>query len=277
MSNAEETALSIWPQSGAGVLSQLQLSLLTDHDDDDDVAAEIINECPPGLYWCKDSCYSHNICLMTRNQEGDNHPRVPGVDFNVLSSMLEPQLLQQVQIFMSNITVLHFTFQGDLRIRLNGPQTINIGEEIPVELVVENQDNQVRDTTIKILSNEKYTLPASRPSYKLTLQAHQRRSFHMSVKPIVRGDVRIIVMVDDIVHHLDVYVHVPGYSQSQHTSLMLDHSHHNRYSKHYIRVSNRTNNRVRLTVSGDTLGPLLFDEIPPSVSYRLFVDYNEFN
>ena len=98
VSNSEMTALSIWPQSGAGVLSQLHLSLLSDNnddDDDDDDDSETISECPHGLFRCLDTCYSQNVCLVN-HQLVTTHERIPGVDFNILSSMIEPQDTVQV-------------------------------------------------------------------------------------------------------------------------------------------------------------------------------------
>ena len=156
-------------------------------------------------------------------------------------------------------------FQGDLKIKLNSPKNVNIGEQIPAELVIENLSDQVAEASIKVLSNEKYSLPATRTSFKLTLQAKQKRNFPLSIKPIVTGTVQLMMLINDQPHHHDVEVNVPGYHQSHHTSLTLDLTHHNRYSQHHLLVNNRTNNRVRISVTGDIVGPLLLDELKPTV------------
>ena len=93
-----DAVVSIWPQSGETDLDQLQLSLLTDNDDHQDNDTGTIKECPQGLYWCRDTCHSQNICLEIRNKPAgkQHHRKLIGEDFNVVSTMLDSKFFIQV-------------------------------------------------------------------------------------------------------------------------------------------------------------------------------------
>ena len=98
MSSYDDAAVSIWPQSGEANLSQLHLSLLTDNDNDyhADNDTETSIECPPSLYWCRDTCYSPNICQKIANDDGQLYQQIYGTDFNLISSMFEQTFMNQV-------------------------------------------------------------------------------------------------------------------------------------------------------------------------------------
>ena len=105
LSPGGQTALSIWPQSGEADLSQLQLSLLTDtggsndSNDSDDSNDTSTWPCPRGhgdLRWCRDTCYSGNVCDQDGQEEDTQTGHVYGVDSNILSTMFEDPVALQV-------------------------------------------------------------------------------------------------------------------------------------------------------------------------------------
>ena len=108
-----DAVVSIWPQSGETDLDQLQLSLLTDNDDHQDNDSGTIKECPQGLYWCRDTCHSQNICLEIRNKPADKsiQRKIIREDFNVLSTMLEPKFFIQVLFSIFFIVFLKIVFK----------------------------------------------------------------------------------------------------------------------------------------------------------------------
>lgn len=82
----------------------------------------------------------------------------------------------------------------------------------------------------------------------------------------MKGDVRVMMTISNKPHHHDIKVRVPGYQETQHTSLLLDLTHHNRYTQHHLLVKNATNNVVKISVTGDVVGPFLLEDLKPSVS-----------
>ena len=82
----------------------------------------------------------------------------------------------------------------------------------------------------------------------------------------MKGDVRVMMTISNIPHHHDIKVGVPGYQEKEHTSLLLDLTHHNRYMQHHLSVRNTTNNVVKVSVTGDVVGPYLLQDLKPSVS-----------
>ena len=98
MSSKDDAAVSIWPQSGEANLSQLHLSLLTDNDNDyhADNDTETSIECPPSLYWCRDTCYSSNICQKNTNDDDQLYQQIYGTDFNLISTMFDQNFMNQV-------------------------------------------------------------------------------------------------------------------------------------------------------------------------------------
>ena len=106
-------AVSIWPQSGEANLSQLHLSLLTDNDNDyhADNDTETSIECPPSLYWCRDTCYSPNICQKNTNDDDQLYQQIYGTDFNLISSMFDQNFMNQVCCFFNEFTS-YFKYSG---------------------------------------------------------------------------------------------------------------------------------------------------------------------
>ena len=96
MSSKDDAAVSIWPQSGEANLSQLHLSLLTDNDYHADNDTETSIECPPSLYWCRDTCYSSNICQKNTNDDDQLYQQIYGTDFNLISTMFDQNFMNQV-------------------------------------------------------------------------------------------------------------------------------------------------------------------------------------
>ena len=59
--------VSVWPQSGQAdpsVVASLQVRLVSDQERREETE-EVVGGCPAGLYWCGDTCYSHNVCHQT--------------------------------------------------------------------------------------------------------------------------------------------------------------------------------------------------------------------
>ena len=96
--------------------------------------------------------------------------------------------------------------------------------------------------------------------------SNNSRSLLFHVTPIVMGDVRVMMTISNNPHHHDIKVGVSGFQETQHTSLLLDLTHHNRYTQHHLSVQNATNNAVKISVTGDVVGPFLFKALKPSVS-----------
>ena len=99
---------------------------------------------------------------------------------------------------------------------------------------------------------------------KLTTLIYSRSLiFHIS--PKVQGSIKILLTISEKLHHHDLIVSAPGYMESEHTSLLLDLTQHNTYSQYHLFIQNVTNNLVKLSLTGDTLGPLLLNEVKTSV------------
>ena len=91
------------------------------------------------------------------------------------------------------------------------------------------------------------------------------RSLIFHISPIVQGSIKILLTISEKLHHHDLIVTAPGYTESEHTSLLLDLTQHNTYSQYHLFIQNVTNNLVKLSLTGDTLGPLLLNEVKTSV------------
>ena len=98
--------------------------------------------------------------------------------------------------------------------------------------------------------------------------------FHLS--PLVQGSIKLMMTVSEKPLHHDLIVTAPGYLESEHTSLLLDLSQHNTYSQHHLFIRNVTNNLVKLSLTGDTLGPLLLNEVKTTVRAFKAKYWNEF-
>ena len=83
--------------------------------------------------------------------------------------------------------------------------------------------------------------------------------------PLVSGDVEFMITVSEISYHHEFHVDLPGHYETQHTSLLLDLTHHNSYTQHHLVVKNATNNMVKLSVTGGIVGPMLVEEMKTSV------------
>ena len=91
------------------------------------------------------------------------------------------------------------------------------------------------------------------------------RSLIFHITPLVQGSIKLMMTVSEKPQHHDLLVTAPGYLESEHTSLLLDLTQHNTYSQHHLFIQNVTNNLVKLSLTGDTLGPLLLNEVKTSV------------
>lgn len=68
-----------------------------------------------------------------------------------------------------------FIFQGDIKVRVNGAQFANIGEKVPIEVVVENLSNDTTDVLVLVMKSNNYVIDSASSSYKLTIQKEKKR------------------------------------------------------------------------------------------------------
>ena len=106
-------AVSVWPQSGQADLARLGLSLLSDQEKEEE-KEETVGDCPPGLYWCRDTCYSHSVCYQSPQSQANLL-----TDTNLISGMFQdsPSLSNPDQR------------QGVLKLNIIGPSYCKVGEE----------------------------------------------------------------------------------------------------------------------------------------------------
>ena len=195
--------MSIWPQSGEADLSQLQLSLLTDtggsNDSNDSNGSNGYNDtstwpCPRGhgdLRWCRDTCYSGHVCDQDSQEEDTQIGHVYGVESNILSTIFEDHVALQVSTLNTlkivdylDISLKYFLFlifytallQAALEVRMLGPQTAYVGEELPVEIVIENTaEGPAREVEVAVASSKEYSIGSQTANHKMSIRGKERR------------------------------------------------------------------------------------------------------
>ena len=84
-----------------------------------------------------------------------------------------------------------------------------------------------------------------------------------------QGEVRLVVTVGGVRHQHLLLAVSPGNTVTQHTSLLVDLTHHNTWTQHHLAINNNTlNTIVTLSVTGDILGPLILQHIKPAVRIK---------
>ena len=83
------------------------------------------------------------------------------------------------------------------------------------------------------------------------------------------GEVVLLLTVAGVRHLHTFLSRGPGVPQCDHTSIMMDLTHHNTWTQHHLNINNNSNNILTLSVTGDTLGPLVLDQLKPAVSFRI--------
>ena len=187
--------MAIWPQSGEADLSQLQLSLLTDtggsNDSNDSNGSNDSDDtstwpCPRGhgdLRWCRDTCYSGHVCDQDSQEEDTQTGHVYGVDSNILSTMFEDHVALQVSALNTlkmvdclDISSYFTLLQAALQVRMLGPQTAYVGEELPVEIVIENTaEGPAREVEVAVASSKEYSIGSQRADHKMSIRGKERR------------------------------------------------------------------------------------------------------
>ena len=242
-------AVSVWPQSGQADLARLGLSMLSDQEEEEEEEKEeekeeTVGDCPPGLYWCRDTCYSHSVCYQSPQSQANLL-----TDTNLRSGMFElsPSLTDQRQ--------------GGLKVNIIGPSDCKVGEEIPVEVVVETEE------TVEIVVVPSHQYQVSQPVRQFRLEGGQRRSLVLWVEVRSQGEVSLVLTVGGVRHQHLLQALSPAKTRTEHTSLLVDLTHHNTWTQHHLAINNSSHhNVITLSVTGDILGPLILQHIKPPVS-----------
>ena len=234
--------VSVWPQSGQAdpsVVPSLQVRLVSDQERREETE-EVVGGCPAGLYWCGDTCYSHNVCHQTEATS------LPTGHTNLRAAMF--------------VSEEERPCENGLKVRIIGPAEVKVEDEISLEVILENCQSEERRVDIMLGRSHQYEV--SHSVHTVSLAEGERRS--VSVWAVVRceGEVRLVMTVSGLRHVHSLQASGPGYPQTEHTSLMLDLSHHNSWTQHHLNVNNITNNILTLSVTGDSLGPLLLNLRP---------------
>ena len=89
------------------------------------------------------------------------------------------------------------------------------------------------------------------------------------VTPLVAGPVRVRAAVCGAEHGLEVLVGVAGRRAQHHTALLVELGQHAALAQHSLQLgSGALANTLTISVTGDTVGPLLLGELqPPVTSY----------
>ena len=244
-------AVSVWPQSGQADLARLGLSLLSDQEEEEEgrekEEEETVGDCPPGLYWCRDTCYSHSVCYQSPQSQATLQ-----TDTNLRSGQFEDSPSDQDQR------------QGGLKVNIIGPSDCKVGEEIPVEVVVESEET-VETVEIVVVPSHQYQV--SQPVRQLRVEGGQRRSLVVWLEVRSQGEVSLVLTVGGVRHQHLLQALSPGNTRTEHTSLLVDLTHHNTWAQHHLAINNNSlDNIITLSVTGDILGPLILQHIKPPVS-----------
>ena len=92
------------------------------------------------------------------------------------------------------------------------------------------------------------------------------------VTPLVAGPVRVRAAVCGAEHGLEVAVGVAGRRAAHHTALLVELGQHAALAQHSLQLgSGALANTLTISVTGDTVGPLLLGELQPPVTSYFFV------
>ena len=63
-----------------------------------------------------------------------------------------------------------------LQVRMLGPQTAYVGEELPVEIVIENTaEGPAREVEVAVASSKEYSIGSQRADHKMSIRGKERR------------------------------------------------------------------------------------------------------
>ena len=102
-----------------------------------------------------------------------------------------------------------------------------------------------------------------------TLTPVAARSVTVRVTALVAGPVMVRAAVCGSEHGLEVLVRLPGRRAAHHTALLVELGQHAALAQHSLQLgSGALANTLTISVTGDTVGPLLLGELqPPVTSY----------
>ena len=247
-------AVSVWPQSGQADLAKLGLALLSDQKkEEEEEEEERVGNCPLGLYWCRDTCYTHSVCYQSPHR-----PTPDLTDSDLRSGMSEDSRPDQSQ--------------GGLKVDIVGPSECKVGEEIPVEVVVETEESQ---QTVEIVVVPSHQYQVSQPVRQLSVVRGEVRSLVVWLEVRSQGEVPLLLTVGGQSHRHLLQAVRPGNTRTEHTSLLVDLTHHNTWAQHHLAINNHSlNTIITLSVTGDILGPLILEHIKPPVSLLSLPSYH---
>ena len=206
-----------------------------------------MGDCPPGLYWCRDTCYSHTVCYHSPHRPGPHQS-----DSNLVSEMFENSRPDQDQS------------QEGLKVVIAGPEQCKVGEEIPLEVVVEGGQE---GGTVEVVVVPSIQYQVRQPVRQLGLVGGEKSSLVIWVEVRSQGEVRLLVTVGGESHQHLLQVVSPANTETEHTSLLVDLTHHNTWTQHHLAINNQSDHTtITLSLSGDILGPLILQHLESPVS-----------
>ena len=178
-----------------------------------------------------------------------------------------------------------------LQLTVSGPKNCRVGEEISIEVNVKNEGHSDIMVDIFMPQSDKYQfvltdgeiLGLDGKHLQILIESSNWRTVLVPVRPYKLGlvDVRVTVSSAGVsqshVHSFHgMAVIDTGFTQSHHTSTQVDLS-HNSYSLQYLTVDPLGDNSCTFSITGDTLGPFLEEEVQPAVCnhsqlYSLYYD-----
>jgi hypothetical protein len=164
-----------------------------------------------------------------------------------------------------------------LKLTVSGPKNCRVGEEISIEVNVKNEGNSDIMVDIFMPQSDKYQfvltdgeiLGLDGKHLQILIASSNWRTVLVPVRPYKLGLVDVRVTGSSAgaspVHSFHgMAVRDTGFTQSHHTSTQVDLS-HNSYSLQYLTVDPLGDNSCIFSITGDTLGPFLEQEVQPAV------------
>ena len=149
---------------------------------------------------------------------------------------------------------------------ISGPEQCKVGEEIPLEVVVEAGE---KEQTVEIVVLPSHQYQVRQPVRHLAVVRGQKRSVVVWVEVRSQGEVSLLLTVGGERHRHLLQVSSPAHTLTEHTSLLVDLTHHNTWTQHHLAINNNSHHSViTLSLAGDILGPLILQQLEQPVSNR---------
>ena len=149
---------------------------------------------------------------------------------------------------------------------ISGPEQCKVGEEIPLEVVVEAGEEE---ETVEVVVLPSHQYQVRQPVRHLAVVRGQKRSVVVWVEVRSQGEVSLLLTVGGERHQHLLQVSSPAHTLTEHTSLLVDLTHHNTWTQHHLAINNNSHHSViTLSLAGDILGPLILQQLEQPVSNR---------